>query len=104
MDISRRTCLAALAAAGVACNTQKSENLTVELIPREVLFSDPEKAAPTISPDGKKIAWLAPSNGKRNVWVKTLGKDDDRVITNDQKRGISKQYSGRLDSAQPIYL
>lgn len=89
MDISRRTCLAALAAAGVACNTQKSENLTVELIPREVLFSDPEKAAPTISPDGKKIAWLAPSNGKRNVWVKTLGQNDDRVITDDRKRGIS---------------
>jgi dipeptidyl aminopeptidase/acylaminoacyl peptidase len=62
------------------------------LIPREVLFGNPERAAPQISPDGARLAWLAPD--KKNVlqvWVKTIGKDDDRAVTADKKRGI-RQY------------
>jgi len=73
------------------------------LIPRELLFGDPERAAPTISPDGKKIAYLAPHNGKRNVWVKTIGKNDDRAITNDTKRGIS-QFFWQQDSQHTLHL
>jgi dipeptidyl aminopeptidase/acylaminoacyl peptidase len=59
------------------------------LIPREVLFGNPVKAAPQISPDGKRLAYVAPD--KKNVlqvWVQTLGKDDARQVTNDRKRGI----------------
>lgn len=62
------------------------------LIPREVLFGNPERAAPQISPDGTRLAWLAPD--KKNVlqvWVKTIGKDDDKAVTADRKRGI-RQY------------
>jgi len=32
-----------------------------ELIPREVLFGNPENISPTLSPDGKYLAYLAPS-------------------------------------------
>ncbi len=103
MEISRRSCLTVMAAAGIACNRNPAENKTVELIPREELFSDPERAAPTISPDGKKIAWLAPSNGKRNIWVKTLGQDDDRVLTDDRKRGISV-FFWQQDSQNILHL
>src|SRR5438477_132379 len=59
------------------------------LIPRKELFGNPVKAAPQISPDGKRLAYLAPD--KKNVlqvWVRTVGKDDDRVVTADKKRGI----------------
>lgn len=45
----------------------------VPLIPRSVLFGNPEKAAPQISPDGKKLAYLAPEKGVMNVWVRTIG-------------------------------
>ena len=39
--------------------------------------------------DGKRLAYLANSEANvLNVWVKTLGKDDDRMVTNDLKRGI----------------
>ena len=59
------------------------------LIPREVLFGNPTKAAPQISPDGTRLAYLAPSkDGVLNVWVRTIGKDDDAQVTNDTKRGI----------------
>jgi len=58
------------------------------LIPRSVLFGNPERTAPQISPDGTMLAYLAPDQGVLNVWIRTLGKTDDRVITNDRKRGI----------------
>ncbi len=59
------------------------------LIPREVLFGNPVKASPQISPDGQRLSYVAPD--KKNVlqvWVQTLGKDDARQVTNDRKRGI----------------
>lgn len=42
------------------------------LIPRETLFGNPDKAAPQISPDGKWIAYLAPVAGVLNVVVAPL--------------------------------
>src|SRR5262245_36796429 len=38
-----------------------------DLIPRDVLFGNPERAAPQISPNGKLLAWLAPDQGVLNV-------------------------------------
>src|SRR5688500_15353253 len=40
-----------------------------DLIPRAILFGNPERASVQLSPDGKYISWLAPSNGVMNVWV-----------------------------------
>src|SRR5215831_21160931 len=73
-----------------------------ELIPRGVLFGNPERADPQISPDGTMLAYLAPDQGVLNVWVRTLGKTDDRVITNDRKRGI-RNFSWQYDSKSILY-
>ena len=73
-----------------------------ELIPRSVLFGNPERADPQISPDGTMLAYLAPDQGVLNVWVRTLGKTDDRVITNDRKRGI-RNFSWQYDSKSILY-
>ncbi len=73
------------------------------LIPREVLFGNPERANPQLSPDGKRLAWLAPD--KKNVlqvWVKTIGKDDDKIVTADKKRGI-RNYSWAPDNKTLLY-
>jgi dipeptidyl aminopeptidase/acylaminoacyl peptidase len=59
------------------------------LIPRKVLFGNPVKASPQISPDGKHLAYLAPDKKDvLQVWVQTVGKDDARQVTQDKKRGI----------------
>ncbi|MFZ5787863.1 MAG: prolyl oligopeptidase family serine peptidase [Acidobacteriota bacterium] len=59
------------------------------LIPREILVGNPVKATPRISPDGTRLAYLAPSDkGVMNVWVRTIGKTDDVQVTNDTHRGI----------------
>lgn len=74
-----------------------------ELIPREVLFGNPERTSPRLSPDGKFMAWLAPDQGVLNVWVRTVGKEDDRVITKDRKRGI-RFYFWAEDSEHVLYI
>src|SRR5262245_5206531 len=74
------------------------------LIPRDVLFGNPEKANPQISPDGKYLAYLAP-DGKNvlQVWVRTVGKTDDKQVTQDEKRGI-RQYYWAYDQKHLVYL
>jgi len=49
-----------------------------ELISVEDLFSAPERTAATISPDGTRIAYLAPWQNRLNVWVQDV--DDDALI------------------------
>ena len=43
------------------------------LIPREVLFGNPVKAAGQISPNGQWLSWMAPWNGVLNVFVAPAG-------------------------------
>ena len=73
------------------------------LIPREVLFGNPERAMPQISPDGKRLAYLAAHNGVLNVWLRTIGQSDDHVITNDAHRGI-RNYFWAKDNLHLLYL
>lgn len=73
------------------------------LIPREDLFGNPEKVSPNISPDGSRLAYLAPDEGVLNVWVRTVGRQDDRAITRDRKRGI-RMYFWAFDGVHILYL
>src|SRR5580700_5243541 len=73
------------------------------LIPRSVLFGNPERASPQISPNGKMLAYIAPADGVLNVWIKSFGANDDHVVTHDTKRGI-RMYFWQQDSAHIIFL
>ena len=73
------------------------------LIPREVLFGNPEKANPQISLDGRRLAYLAPTNNVLNVWVRSVDKADDQVVTADRKRGI-RSFFWQGDSQHILYL
>ena len=80
---------------------------TVPLIPREVLFGNPEKVAPRLSPDGERLAYLAPKDGVLNVWVGPVGRpaggDDFAPVTDDKKRGI-RVYFWAEDNTHIVYL
>jgi len=61
----------------------------VELIPREILFGNPEKTRVLISSDGNWIGYMAPLDGVLNVWVAPLDNiSSARPVTNDTGRGI----------------
>jgi dipeptidyl aminopeptidase/acylaminoacyl peptidase len=72
------------------------------LIPRDVLFGNPERADPQISPDGTQLGYLAPVNGVLNVWIRTIGKNDDRAITDDKYRGI-RNFLWQYDNKHILY-
>ncbi len=74
------------------------------LIPREVLFGNPVKAGAQISPDGTRLAYVAPSDkGVLNVWVRTIGKEDDIILTDDTHQGIY-QYKWAYDNRHILYF
>ncbi|MDE5069983.1 MAG: S9 family peptidase [Trichodesmium sp. St4_bin8_1] len=86
--------------------TSKEKNTTqlTPLIPREILFGNPERTSPKISPDGKYLAYIAPDEKNvLQVWVRTIGKQDDRQVTAEQKRGI-RMYLWTYKPDQLIYL
>ena len=67
---------------------------TPDLIDVEDFFADPPFADPSISPDGTRIAYLAPHRGRRNVWVRGVDEDHEQAVpvTHDTRRGISTYY------------
>jgi dipeptidyl aminopeptidase/acylaminoacyl peptidase len=96
------------AAAGTDTNSKK-QNVdvgVVPLIPRDVLFGNPKYASPTLSPDGKYLAYLAPSLdlGVLNVWVRdTYAAATARQITNDTARGI-RSVTWAEDCRHVLYM
>jgi dipeptidyl aminopeptidase/acylaminoacyl peptidase len=79
-----------------------------ELIPREVLFGNPERVSPRLSPDGARIAWIAPRDGVLNVWCAPTGADGvdwdaAAVITDDRDRGI-RNFGWARDGIHLLYV
>ena len=61
----------------------------VDLIPRRLIFGNPERVSLRISPDGRHLAWLAPRDGVLNVWVSPRDElETGRPVTRDAGRGI----------------
>ncbi|MHC4177175.1 MAG: S9 family peptidase [Planctomycetota bacterium] len=64
-----------------------------DLIPRRVLFGNPDKASPKLSPDGTRLSFLAPVDGVLNVWVAAAGDPAAaKPVTEDKKRGIRSYF------------
>ncbi|MCG3175683.1 MAG: Dipeptidyl aminopeptidase BIII [Candidatus Omnitrophica bacterium] len=74
----------------------------VEIIPKDVLFGNPVKAAPTLSPDGRHLAYLAPDEGVLNVWVGPADGSGAKPVTRDRERGI-RNYFWSEDSRYVMY-
>jgi dipeptidyl aminopeptidase/acylaminoacyl peptidase len=74
------------------------------LIPRDVLFGNPQRAQGRLSPDGKWLSFLAPVNGVLNVWVVKTGEDLSKAVavTEDKKRGI-RNHDWAYDNKHILY-
>ena len=74
------------------------------LIPRRDLFGNPDRASVTVSPDGTRLAFLAPVDGVLNVWVAPLASPEKaEPVTQDRRRGI-RAYSWAYTSAHILYI
>jgi dipeptidyl aminopeptidase/acylaminoacyl peptidase len=68
-------------------------NPNPDLVPRALLFGNPERSSVQLSHDGKHISWLAPKDGVMNVWVAPVGKlDQAKAVTSDTARPIRGYY------------
>ena len=93
-----------LAATSAESSSSTSDH---QIIPREVLFGNPKYTSPKLSPDGKYISFLAPSEDLNvlNVFVKRTSEplEQARMITNDKSRGIRNAFWAE-DSKTVLYM
>lgn len=87
-------------------NIQKDP--TTPLIPRTALFGNPEKMDPRISPDGTKIAYLAPLDASDeksivNIWVRSTSGNDDYPITEYTDRA-PKSFAWSQDGSRILFV
>ncbi len=75
----------------------------VKLIPLEVLLGNPERVGAQISPDGKRLSYLAPLDGVMNVIVGEAGLGNERPVTHDTGRGI-QSYLWAHDDRHLMYV
>ncbi len=76
---------------------------TVPLIPRQVLYGNPERAGAAISPDGARLGYLAPAEGVLNVWIGPRDGNDFKPVTHDRDRGI-RWWAWAHDNRHLIYV
>ena len=81
----------------------------VDLIPRSVLFGNPERTSPRISHDGSQLGWIAPKDGVLNVWVAPIDESNGvdwaaaRAVTDDTDRGI-RMFGWAWDGRHLLYV
>ncbi|RDI43339.1 S9 family peptidase [Nocardia mexicana] len=62
-----------------------------KLISVEDFFRAPTHSGATISPDGTRVAYLAPWKNRLNVWIRELDSDaEPRCVTADENRSVQR--------------
>lgn len=77
-----------LTAMAAAADAALIETPKTDLIPREVLFGNPERSSVKISPDGTMLAFRGPVDGVMNAWVQPLAGGEARALTSFEDRPI----------------
>src|SRR3954469_8803012 len=71
--------------------------------PVEAFFSDPVRTGATISPDGTRIAYVAPENNRLNVWIEPVDGGEAVCVTHDHNRGV-RSYRWTSDPRWLLYV
>jgi dipeptidyl aminopeptidase/acylaminoacyl peptidase len=73
------------------------------VLPRKLVFGNPERVAPVISPDGKKLGWIAPKDGVLNVYVTpTTDLAQAKAVTDEKNRPITS-FAWAFDNQHVLY-
>jgi dipeptidyl aminopeptidase/acylaminoacyl peptidase len=74
------------------------------LVPREILFANPARTDPKVSPDGSQLSWLAPDKSNTlNVWTSALDGTNAHCVTNETGDPI-EWYTWAGDGKHVLYL
>lgn len=100
----RPRCLRAADAPAAAERADPTDAALPALLPRTLLFGNPDRAAPRLSPDGKRLGYLAADpQGAMGIFVRTLGEADDRLVAPGGARGI-REWFFRHDGEAVYFL
>jgi hypothetical protein len=78
---------------------------SVPLIPRRLLFADPARTWARISPDGTRVAFLAPVNEVLNLWVGPIGDvAKARPVTHVTDRSLLWFYTWLHDNRHLVFF
>lgn len=78
--------------------------VSADMIPREAIFGNPERAGAQISPDGTQLSWIAPLDGVLNIWVAPVDDPEAaRAVTSDTGRGI-RGYFWAPNATHIVYV
>ncbi len=100
----RASVFATLATPGHAAPAKKEPpRADASLLSRRVLFGNPDRALPLLSPDGKHISYLSSVDGVLEVWVAPVNDlAKAKPVTQDKKRGI-RRYKWAFTSEHILY-
>ena len=76
----------------------------LKLIPRKVLFGDPERMMVRLSPDGRWISFLALWEGVRNLWVAPVDAPNEAHFLTQERRRPIAMYHWSYDGRHILYL
>ena len=74
-----------------------------DLIPRKLIFGNPSRLMPKLSPDGKSLAWIAPRDGVLNVWVAPVDALASAKPVTDEKPRPIMEYWWSPDGTRIVY-
>lgn len=75
------------------------------LLPRRVIFGNPERCVVRISPDGTRIAFLAPVDGVLNLWVAPIDQiDNARPVTAVTDRNLGSSIVWMHDNQHIVFF
>lgn len=98
---------ASLVAGGIGAQAwaaQAGAAQNAPLIPRSELFGNPTRTAAQVSPDGRWLSWIAPSEGVMNIWIAPIGDPSaGRAVTRERLRPI-RSYFWAPDSSQVLFV
>src|SRR6185295_18454323 len=76
-----------------------------DLLPRRLIFANPERAVVRISHDGTRIAFLAPVDGVLNLWVGPIERiEDARPVTKATDRNLGPWIVWMHDNRHVLFF
>ena len=76
----------------------------IELIPRKLLFGNPTRSSPQLSPDGAMLSFLAPRDGVMNIWVSPTGKFESAKPLTAEKNRPLQNYTWARNGEDLLYI